>query len=67
MVTTIRVVYRANMFIIEGLMFKSIYISHIRLGHKPEFSRIIVHMIGVKVRVIVGGIELGVKERPKVN
>jgi hypothetical protein len=53
-VTTIRVVSRADAFVAEGRVLKSMYMSLMRLGHELELCWIVISLIGAEVRKLVG-------------
>jgi len=56
MVTTIWIIYRANVFVTEGLVLKTMYMGHMRPSHEPEFSRVLISTVRVKVRELVSAI-----------
>jgi hypothetical protein len=48
------------MLIAEGTMHKGMLVHHVRLGHKLELCRIIIGVIGLKVREVISRV------RPRV-
>jgi hypothetical protein len=52
-VTTIRVVNRADTLKAEGLMLKTVHMSHVRVGYQPEGPFVSIHPIWAKDREVM--------------